>query len=60
MSRLPELLSLTNLAKLPHGAPRSIVYPDPPLGVEEATLFADVASDVGLFTLTDWLAEERT
>lgn len=58
--RSPELLSLVSLGNIQPAASRAIVYPDPCLDVEEATLFRDAAHDVELFTLTDWLAERPT
>jgi hypothetical protein len=56
LPRPPELISL---AALPNQADVALflVYPDPPLGAEEQRLFAEVAPEVRLRSLTEWLAE---
>lgn len=55
LSRSPELLSLADPISAKPGS--KIVYPDPPLSVEELDLFAAVAPGVQLRTRTQWLAE---
>ena len=56
--RSPELISLVAMPDNFSGGERSIVYPGPPLSMEEAQLFADVVPNVGLHTLADWLMED--
>ena len=56
-ARAPELLSLATLSEPGGDNKWTIVYPDPPLGTEEAKLFYDVVQDVRLCSLTQWLAE---
>ena len=58
LAHAPELASLTSLPEGPDGTERNIVYPYPPLGAEEVQLFSDVAQDVKLYSLTQWLAEK--
>ncbi len=53
----PELFSLAKLRLSARDGSLAIVYPDPPLGSEELELFADVAHDVQLHSLTEWLGE---
>jgi hypothetical protein len=58
LARPPELISLVSL--LPVGKRRlrqTVVYPDPPLGSEERSLFHAVAPTVSLRSYTEWLAE---
>ena len=57
LARAPELLSLATFSEPDGDNERTIVYPDPPLGTEEAQLFYDVVQDVRLYNLTQWLAE---
>ena len=57
LPRAPELLSLTSLPAPSADTARIIVYPDPPLGTDEAQLFYDVYQDVQLYSLTQWMAE---
>ncbi len=54
--RPPELISLAGLPPAAEVPEPIVVYPDPPLSVEEARLFADVAPRVRLRSLTEWLA----
>ncbi|KMO31257.1 hypothetical protein VQ03_27425 [Methylobacterium tarhaniae] len=54
--RPPELISLASLPPATDVPDPIIVYPDPPLSVEEERLFADVAPRVQLRSLTEWLA----
>ena len=56
LARAPELISLASRPQATIGTHWDIVYPGPPLGAEEINLFADVAGDVRLFSLVDWLA----
>lgn len=73
MSRPPELISLANLdlvsspnAELvsvesmpdrPDVAEPTVIYPDPPLGIEEEELFGKIAPRVRLLNLSRWLTE---
>lgn len=57
MARPPELISLATLPVHKSEASSAIVYPDPPLGADEARLFSEIAPDVSTRTLTEWLAE---
>ena len=59
VAHAPELLSIATLPARQQGRPRTMVYPDPPLGIEEARLFLDLASDVKLQNITAWLAERQ-
>ena len=59
-ARPPELILLSALPDNVHDAEWTIVYPGPPLGVEETQLFADIAPGVSLHTLADWMVEERS
>ena len=57
--RRPELISL---ATVPLGGKEStptIVYPEPLLSADEERLFRDVAPEVRVQTLTEWLEERR-
>ncbi len=56
-ARSPELISLASFPDSTGDFERVIVYPDPPLGTGEARLFSDVAHNVSLYNLTEWLAE---
>lgn len=53
LARSPELISLVATRR----NCRMIVYPDPPLGIEEADLFDAVAPKVRLLSFTQWLAQ---
>ena len=57
LARPPELVTLADCPGSGGEAEQIIVYPDPPLGTEEAQLFYDVAQEVRLYSLTQWLAE---
>ena len=59
VAHAPELLSIAAMPMRQSGRPRIMVYPDPPLGVEEARLFHDLASDIELQSVTAWLAEQQ-
>lgn len=56
-ARPPELILLSNLMANAGDGERTLVYPGPPLGLEEIRLFTDVVSGVRLCTLADWLLE---
>lgn len=56
-ARPPELILLSNLMDSADNGERTLVYPGPPLGMEEIRLFTDIVSGVRLCTLTDWLLE---
>lgn len=56
LPRPPELISLAAL-KRTSDEPILLVYPDPPLGAEEQRLFEEIAPDVRLRSLTEWVAE---
>ena len=58
--RAPELISLASLSHVGSGTPSRIVYPGSPLSTQERQLFADVAPNVSVYSLTEWLAEMRT
>ncbi len=58
-ARPPELITL---AALPPGSEDSapvIVYPDPLMGADEQRLLSEIAPDVRVRTLTEWLEERR-
>ena len=59
LSSAPELFFLASLPQVSPGPHRDIVYPGPPLGVEELELFANVAPDVRLFSLIEWIARRE-
>lgn len=59
LARAPELISLTSRPKALLGTPWDIVYPGPPLSTEEIDLFADVAQNIRVFSLIDWLARRE-
>ena len=56
--KAPELLALARIrTDSEHLTAPTVIYPDPPLGVEEADLFKRIAPDIRLLNLTRWLAE---
>ena len=57
LPRPPELISLANLPEQVEGVDPVIVYPDPPLSIEEEGLFTKVAPRVRLRSLMEWVAE---
>ena len=57
-ARPPELILLSNLMDNAGDGERTLVYPGPPLGLEEIRLFADIVPGVRLQTLADWLMED--
>jgi hypothetical protein len=56
LPRTPELIALSGLKVAAGADPRTIVYPDPPLGAEELQLFADVRTDVTLISYNEFIA----
>jgi hypothetical protein len=60
LPRPPELISLVGLAPVTGNIRLGgrIVYPDPPIGSEEAALFTAVAPGITLRSYTEWLAED--
>ena len=59
LSSAPELFFLASLPQVSHGPYPDIVYPGPPLGVEELELIANVAPDIRLFSLIEWIARRE-
>jgi hypothetical protein len=57
LPRPPELISLAEIVRKGVGQ-GTIVYPDPPLGAEEADLFAAIGKGFQLRSFTQWLAEQ--
>jgi hypothetical protein len=57
MARPPELVSLATLA-VAEDMRKVVVYPDPPLDIEELRLLGATWSDLRIRTMTQWLAEE--
>lgn len=57
LPRPPELISLIN-SPVSAGDAAVFIYPDPPISDEEKQLFVDVAPNVKLSCLTEWIAEE--
>ncbi len=58
IARPPELMTLATILDNDSGGERSIVYPDPPISLEEAQLFSNVAPNMKLSILKDWLMED--
>ena len=58
-ARPPELITLAALPPGDEEAVPMIVYPEPLLSVDEARLFSEVAPEVRVQTLADWLEERR-
>ncbi len=56
-ARPPELITLAAVPPGDGDSPSVIVYPEPLLGADEETLFRDIAPEVRVRTLTDWLEE---
>ncbi len=56
-ARPPELISLAVLPADQSSAGSAIVYPEPPLGTDEARLFSEIAPNVRTLTLTEWKEE---
>ena len=56
-ARPPELISLATLPAHENEAGSAIVYPEPPLGTDEARLFSEIAPNVRTLTLTEWMEE---
>ena len=55
LPRSPELIALATLSAPGEDGTQDIVYPDPPLGVEEKDLFTAIAGSVRLRALSEWL-----
>lgn len=60
LPRPPELVSLATLPapSLSKGDFLTLVYPDPPLGVEEAELFQTISPHVEVKSYTEWAAHD--
>lgn len=58
LPRPPELISLAGLDRSADDV-TVLVYPDPPLGAEEQRLFEEIAPEVRLRSLTEWVAESE-
>ena len=54
-ARPPELISLATLPGQQSKTGSTIVYPEPPLGTDEARLFSEIAPDLRTLTLTEWM-----
>jgi hypothetical protein len=52
LPRPPELISLVSV----DARDETVVYPDPPIGMEEASLFQKVAPTLRLQSFTEWIA----
>jgi len=58
LPRSPELLSLVTL-ETKQERPNVIVYPDPPLGMEEMDLFSSILRDgLQIRSMSQWLTKE--
>jgi len=55
LSRPPEVLSLAHLG--PRRGKCFLIYPEPPLSVDETTLFASIDANVQLRSMIEWIAE---
>ena len=56
-SQPPELISLATLPGQGNDTDSAIVYPEPQLGTDEARLFSEIAPNVRVSTLTEWMEE---
>ena len=54
-ARPPELISLATIPDQQSKSGSTIVYPEPPLGTDEARLFSEIAPDLRTLTLTEWM-----
>lgn len=54
-ARPPELISLATLPDQQSKTGSIIVYPEPPLGTDEARLFSEIAPELRTLTLTEWM-----
>ena len=59
LARAPELISLTTISLTSSGTRRDIVYPGPPISVQEKQLLVDVAPNIRVYSLNEWLAEVK-
>lgn len=57
LPRPPELIALASVALSAAGPSTQVVYPDPPLGVEEVDVFAAVKPGMVFRSYSDWAAE---
>ncbi len=57
--RPPELIALAAVPSCGEDAVPEIVYPEPLIAADEERLFTEIAPQVGVLTLTDWLEERR-
>ena len=57
MSRSPELFTLAILPTQPQKSILTVVYPEPPIGLEEEQLITKVRQNVQLLSLANWLQE---
>ena len=57
--RPPELVALAAIPSCGDDAVSAIVYPEPLLAADEERLFREIAPEVRLQTLTEWLEERR-
>lgn len=57
LARAPELISLASISGAPSATGHEIVYPGPPISEHERQLFSDIAPDIRIFSLMEWLAE---
>ena len=58
LPRLPELISIARASNESDKTASQIVYPDPPIGDEEARLFNVIAPHVKLQSMMEWIAEK--
>ena len=58
-ARPPELISLATLPMHQSETGSAIVYPEPLLGADEARLFSEIAPDVPVLTLAEWMEENQ-
>lgn len=56
LPRPPELISLVNLNAVDQDN-TMLVYPDPPIGIEETRLFEIISPSIRLRSMIEWLAE---
>ena len=59
LARAPELISLTSISPESYGTGHDIVYPGPPISAQEEQLFVDLAPNIRVYSLNEWLAEVK-
>ena len=59
LARAPELISLTSIPPEYYGTAHDIVYPGPPISAQEEQLFVDLAPNIRVYSLNEWLAEVK-